>query len=100
MMCDIIVKGKPKFGQPEVNLGTIAAEEPKGVKVLVSLKQWKVLSGDLISANEAKEFGLYQYLSYRSTLNKTLELAERIASNHCLSTMERSEQIYEVSWKE
>jgi enoyl-CoA hydratase/carnithine racemase len=63
-----------------------------------------VLSGDLISANEAKEFGLVSNIYPTDLLlNKTLELAERIASKSLpvlIMAKEAVSRSYEVSLEE
>ena len=108
MMCDIIVAAEnAKFGQPEVNLGTIPAAggTQRLVKSIGKSKAMEmVLSGDLISANEAKEFGLVSNIYPTDLLlNKTLELAERIASKSLpvlIMAKEAVNRSYEVSLEE
>ena len=108
MMCDIIVAAEnAKFGQPEVNLGTIPAAggTQRLVKSVGKSKAMEmVLSGDLISANEAKEFGLVSNIYPTDLLlNKTLELAERIASKSLpvlIMAKEAVSRSYEVSLEE
>ncbi len=85
MMCDIIIAAEnAKFGQPEINLGTIPAAG--GTQRLVrSIGKSKamelVLSGNTISAKEAKEYGLISEVVSIDLLKiKTLELAHKIAS--------------------
>ena len=108
MMCDIITAAEnAKFGQPEVNLGTIPAAggTQRLVKSIGKSKAMEmVLSGDLISANEAKEFGLVSNIYPTDLLlNKTLELAERIASKSLpvlIMAKEAVSRSYEVSLEE
>ena len=108
MMCDIIVAAEnAKFGQPEIKLGTIPAAG--GTQRLVrsigkSKAMEMVLSGDLITAKEAKEFGLIsEVFPTDLLLTKTLELANRISSQSLpvlIMAKEAVNRSYEVSLEE
>lgn len=85
MMCDIIVAAdNAKFGQPEINLGTIPAAG--GTQRLVrcvgkSKAMELVLTGKIIDAKEALDYGLVSKVVELNKLNKEVEdLAKIIAS--------------------
>jgi enoyl-CoA hydratase len=85
MMCDIIIAAdNAKFGQPEINLGTIPAAG--GTQRLVrsvgkSKAMELVLTGKIIDAKEALDNGLVSKVVELNILNKEVEdLAESIAS--------------------
>ena len=85
MMCDIIIAAdNAKFGQPEINLGTIPAAG--GTQRLVrsvgkSKAMELVLTGKIIDAKEALDYGLVSKVVELNTLNKEVEgLAQSIAS--------------------
>jgi enoyl-CoA hydratase len=85
MMCDIIIAAdNAKFGQPEINLGTIPAAG--GTQRLVrsvgkSKAMELVLTGNIIDAKEALNYGLVSKVVELSKLNKEVEdLAQSIAS--------------------
>ena len=85
MMCDIIIAAdNAKFGQPEINLGTIPAAG--GTQRLVrsvgkSKAMELVLTGQIIDAKEALGFGLVSKVVELNILNKEVEdLAQSIAS--------------------
>ena len=85
MMCDIIIAAdNAKFGQPEINLGTIPAAG--GTQRLVrsvgkSKAMELVLTGKIIDAKEALDFGLVSKVVELNILNKEVEdLAQSIAS--------------------
>jgi enoyl-CoA hydratase len=85
MMCDVIIAAdNAKFGQPEINLGTIPAAggTQRLVKSVGKSKAMElVLSGSTISAEEASSYGLVSKVVPVADLDKeTANLAENIAS--------------------
>ncbi len=85
MMCDIIIAAdNAKFGQPEINLGTIPAAggTQRLVKSVGKSKAMElVLSGATISAEEAYSYGLISKVVPVEDLDReTVNLAENIAN--------------------
>ena len=85
MMCDVIIAAdNAKFGQPEINLGTIPAAggTQRLVKSVGKSKAMElVLSGSTVSAEEALSFGLVSKVVPLKDLDKeTTNLAENIAN--------------------
>jgi enoyl-CoA hydratase len=90
MSCDIrVASSTARFSQPEINLGLIPGGG--GTQRMPRLTGFGhalrlVLSGDMISAQEAKEIGLVELVYEPDDLReKTLELAGRIASKSPLT---------------
>ena len=86
MMCDIIIAAEnAKFGQPEIKLATIPAAG--GTQRLIrsvgkSKAMELVLSGNSLSALEAKERGLVsKVVPVNTLLSSALDLANKIAAN-------------------
>ena len=85
MMCDIIIAAdNAKFGQPEINLGTIPAAggTQRLVRTVGKSKAMElVLTGKIIDAKEALDYGLVSKVVELNMLNKEVEdLAQSIAS--------------------
>jgi enoyl-CoA hydratase len=90
MSCDLrVASNRASFGQPEINLGLIPGgggtqRMPRLVGAGQAMRL--VLSGDRISAEEAKSIGLVDLVFPHEELRaKTLELAGRIAAKSPLT---------------
>ncbi|WP_255668449.1 enoyl-CoA hydratase/isomerase family protein [Brevibacillus daliensis] len=86
LACDIrIASDQAKFGQPEIKLGILPAgggtqQLTKSVG-LVKAKEM-ILTGSLIDAKEAYEYGLINHVvAHDQVMNKAREIAETIAHN-------------------
>ena len=107
MSCDLmIVAEEAKFGQPEINIGTIPGAG--GTQRLTwamgkSKAMYYVLTGDLFDAKEAYEFGLAAKLVPSTLLmQETLEVAKKIASKPPVCTRLAKESVnasFETSLK-
>ena len=108
MACDMIVASeKAKFGQPEVNLGVIPGAG--GTQRLThavgkALAMEMVLNNRTLSAQEALEFGLVNYVvPVEDYLDKAMQLAKRISVRAPLALRQAKDAVnkaYELSLTE
>merc|ERR1719330_1943443 len=84
MSCDIIIaSAEAKFGQPEIKLGTIPGVG--GTQRLIravgkSRAMELILTGDMVTAEEADRIGLARLVSAGQALDEALKVAEKIAA--------------------
>lgn len=90
LSCDLrVASEKARFGQPEINLGLIPGgggtqRLPRQVGLGHALRL--ILTGEMISAQEAKEIGLVEMVvPHQELREKTLELAEKMAAKSPLT---------------
>ncbi len=96
MHADIVIAGdNAKFGQPEINMGIIPGAG--GTQRLIravgkSLAMKMVLSGEAISAKEAKVAGLVADVTIpEATIGRALELARKIAEKPPVAVQQAKE---------
>jgi len=108
MMADIILAGeKAKFGQPEINLGTLpgAGGTQRLTKAIGKSRAMQMcLTGDMITAQEASAWGLVSSVHPPETLvDEAVKLGEKIATKSKVSVQMVKEAVnksFETSLRE
>jgi len=108
MMCDILVAGEnAKFGQPEINLGTIPGMggTQRLTRIIGKSRAMELtLTGDFMDAEEAAMRGLVsRVVKTDQTVEEALKIARKIASKSTPTVAMAKEcvnQAYETSLHE
>lgn len=85
LLCDITICDETaKFGQPEVKIGTMpgAGGTQRLTRAIGKAKSMQLcLTGDMISAQEAKDYGLVAQICEQGTvIDEAIKIAEKISS--------------------
>lgn len=97
MQCDIIIASdKAKFGQPEIKLGLVPGAGgtqrlPRAVGKYNAL--WMLLSGNIVSAQEAQRMGLVCEVIEGNCEPRAIELGSQIAALPPITAMQIKEAV-------
>jgi len=84
LLCDIVICDKSaKFGQPEVKIGTMpgAGGTQRLTRAVGKAKAMQMcLTGDIIDAQEAKEYKIVAQVVDGNVIEEAIEIAQKIAS--------------------
>lgn len=100
-VCDFIIAGRnnAKFGYSEVKIGFIPAIV--SIFLIKKIGEGKakqlLLTGDIIDALKAKEFGLVDYLTEVDVLTEAKSFAEKLAANSDYSLRLTKKMIADIS---
>lgn len=96
-MCDIILASPTaKFGQPEINLGTIpggGGSQRLAHLIGKSRTMEMVLTGRMVSAEEAEKWGLVSRVVQGEVVTEAIAMAKEIASKSHIAVQAAKEVV-------